>query len=540
MSDSISVKSNLKLDILIKNGWVIDGTGNPMYPADIAIRGDHIVDVGNLCNAQANRVIDATGRLVCPGFIDAHSHTDKTILANPTAQSSIRQGITTEIVGHCGESFAPVTELSIKHSLLNTSEMALSSYNFGEFLDYLSTIGTSNNLSWFVGHSTIREIAGVSGSKVTTEQLSIMSKLVNEAMEAGALGISTGLEFEPGRSASTDEIKVLAKIVGSYGGYYASHIRNRDANVQQAVDEFIDIVKSSSAKGQISHLNIRYNTGAKEGAWQDVVNTMANARKDGYDILADMTPLTHGIGSATAILPEWVFSSGIENTVSILKDPNMRKRLRTECDRYWRFIHRGEWGRVSVQSNNAYPKINGMTFPDIAKLWGKDPWDCYFDILAANGQEMEGIVFVSELFTEEHLREAIGNPLFMLVVDGYSTSIEGELATKTRFPLHYMGMIHFLTHHVRKCHTLTLEDAIRKMTSMPATHFGLKDRGLVHAGYMADIVVFDYEKLHSESTIEKPLSYPIGIDFVIVNGTLVVENGEHNGMRPGRNLLRKN
>jgi N-acyl-D-amino-acid deacylase len=238
------------------------------------------------------------------------------------------------------------------------------------------------------------------------------------------------------------------------------------------------------------------------------------------------------------ILPPWLRAEGVEKAIEMLKDPGTRKRLRNECDRYWRFIHRGEWDRVRMQSNPVFPEINGLDFNQIAALWNKDHWDCYFDILASAGNGMDAVILVARLFSDEHLKETIRNPLYMLVVDGYSTRVDGPLAEETSFPLHFMGMIYFLTHHVRKIKTLSLEEAIRKMTSMPATHFRLKDRGLLRKGMYADIVVFDYERLGTVSTMEKPLAYVKGVDHVFVNGTHIINKAEHTGLRPGRNLLR--
>ena len=240
-----------------------------------------------------------------------------------------------------------------------------------------------------------------------------------------------------------------------------------------------------------------------------------------------------------SILPPWVREEGTARAVEYLRDPAARARLRTDCDRYWRFIHRGEWHRVRMQSNPAFPEINGRTFPEIAQMWDKDPWDCYFDILAAAGSAMDGIVIVAHLFTEEHVAEAISHPLFMLAVDGYSTKIDGPLATQTKYPLHYMGMIHFLTYHVREKHTLRLEEAIRKLTSMTATHFGLKDRGLLRAGGYADVAVFDLDRLEEVSTVEQPLAYARGMGYVLVNGVVVLDEGEHTGAKPGKNLRRQ-
>jgi N-acyl-D-amino-acid deacylase len=271
---------------------------------------------------------------------------------------------------------------------------------------------------------------------------------------------------------------------------------------------------------------------------EQCVAKIDNIRANGFEVLTDMTPLNFGIGQMAGILPPWLRAEGIKKAAEYLKDPETRKKLRTDCDRYWRFIHRGEWDRVRMQSNPVFPEINGLDFNQIADLWKKDHWDCYFDILAAAGERMDGIVLVPRLFSDEHLKETISNPLYMLVVDGYSTTIEGPLSKHTAYPLHYMGMMYFLTHHVRTLHTLSLEEAIRKMTSMPATHFRLKDRGLLRKGMFADVAVFDYEKLDTVSTIEKPLAYAKGVEYVFVNGRQVIDKGNHTGLRPGRNILR--
>ena len=530
------------LDILIRDGWVADGTGNPPYPADVAIQRDTIVDVRPLPGAQAALVIDALGKIVCPGFVDGHSHSDWSIHANPTAESTIRQGITTEIVGQCGLSNAPLTPLS--HP---TVVGRLRTYGYdgptpwsssAEYLDFVAGMGTSCNLAFFVGHNTVRAAAGVSGPQATEEQLAAMEDFVREAMEAGALGLTTGLEFEPGRTAPAAEVQRLVDVVGRYGGWYGSHIRNRDAHLEEAVQEFLTTASRAGVKGQVSHLSVRHNTGAAEGAWERAVASIERSRRQGLPVLADTTPYHDGIGVMQAILPPWLLAEGAERAAALLRDPAVRQRLRSECDRYWRFIHRGEWERVRLLSSNAFPEVCGKTFPEIAEQWGKDPWECYFDILAAEGAQMESALLSARLFTDEHLAQMVGHPLFFLEVDNFTTRVDGPLAERSRHPHGYGGMVHYLTYHVREKHTLRLEEAIRKMTSMPAAHHGLSDRGLLRRGGKADVVVFDYEALEEASTLERPHAYARGVEHVVVNGTPVVHNGEHTGARPGRVLRR--
>ncbi len=530
------------LDILIRGGRLADGTGNPAYPADVAIAGDRIVEIGRLAGAAARRVIDAAGKIVCPGFVDVDSHTDWSILANPTAESTIRQGVTTEVVGHCGNGFAPVSDASRSFIAGRLREFAydgpVSWSTFGEYVDAMARLGTANNLAFMVGHNALRAAAGVVDSRATAPQLAAMKGFVREAMEAGAVGLSSGLEFEPGRLAPTEELVRLAAVVGRYGGMYSSHIRNRDEFLQDAVEEFLAIARSGRTRGEISHLNVRLNTGAPAGAWERAVETVERARRDGLDVLADTTPFTFGTGMMAGILPPWLFEGGTARALERLGDPAIRGRLRGECDRYWRFIHRGEWERVRLQGSVEHPELNGKSFREIAALRGRDEWDCYFDILVEAGPKMDSVQVVGILFTEDHLAEMIRHPLFNLSADTWSSRVDGPLSEVTRFPLPFAGHVHFLTHHVRERGTLRLEDAIRKMTSMPATHFGLRDRGLLRAGHAADVVVFDFGALEDGSTMDEPLAYARGVEEVIVNGALVVDGGEHTGERPGRILRR--
>jgi N-acyl-D-amino-acid deacylase len=265
---------------------------------------------------------------------------------------------------------------------------------------------------------------------------------------------------------------------------------------------------------------------------------MEQSRREGLDVLADMTPLCEGIGLLAGVLPPWLRAAGPEQATAMLRDPTTRQRLRGECDRYWRFLHRGEWHRVRLQASAQFPELNGLTFPEIAALWRKDEWECLFDILAAAGAEMDDVTGVAVLFTAEHVAEMAAHPLFCFAVDGYTSRIDGPLAQRTKHPLSYAGMVHYLTYHVRERRTVPLEEAIRKMTSLPATRFGFTDRGVVRPGARADLVVLDYGQLEDGSTPEQPLAYCRGVEHVLVNGVSVVENGDHTGARPGRVLRR--
>lgn len=527
-------------DIIIKNGRVIDGTGTPAFFADVAVIGDKIDYVGNLDGVEAKQIIDAAGKYVTPGFIDEHSHSDSTIWANPEAQSTIRQGITTEIVGHCGLSESPMSQEVRDHvtvGLISTPEKS----PIGGFSDAFAAIekmGISENMAWLVGHNTLRHLAGLYGSEYTEEQFQIMEKLLRKALEDGCVGFSTGLEFEPGRQATSEEVNRLVSVLKEYDGVYTSHIRNRDSNVLESIQEFVETVRKTHVRGVLSHFNIRSNTGAPENAWWRGNKMMHAAREEGLDILSDMTPLEFGIGQMQAILPAWAMEGGWEETCRILSDPEKRKLLRTDCDRYWRFITRGEWNRVRMQSSPNFPEIIGMTFPEIAKLWEKDEWDCFFDILAAAKDQMPSCIMLGHLFPEQMIIDAITDPMFMMAVDGFTTKTDGDLTEKTAMPLHYMGMMYFFAHYVRDLKVMSLETAVSKVTSMPANFYRLKGRGQIHEGFFADINVFALEELAIHSTFDNPCVYSEGMSYVLVNGVPVIANGEHTHQRPGRNLLR--
>ena len=529
------------LDVLIRGGRVADGTGNPIHPADVALEGDRIVAVERLDGASAERVIDATGKIVCPGFVDVNGHSDWSMFSNPTFESTIRQGVTTEIAGNCGNGFAPATDASRPFIESRLREFAYEGEvawtDFASYLKAVASLRPSSNLGFMVGHNTLRYAAGVERDP-TEDQMVEMEGFVREAMDAGAYGFSSGLEFEPGRHSGTEELVRLAPVAGAQGGWHSSHIRNRDQFLQEAVEEFLTVVRRSGCRGELLHLNVRHRSGAADGAWERAVRTLEASRSAGLDVLTDTTPYPFGTGMMAAILPDWLFEGGVAGALERLRDRQVRRRLRGDCDRYWRFIHKGEWDRVRLQGSPDFPELNGLNFVEISEAWHQDPWDCYFDILAASGPRMESVQLIGTLFTEAHLAEMIAHPLFMLSADTFSSRAEGPLARVLQHPLPYAGHIHFLTHHVRARGTLRLEDAIRKLTSMPARHYGLPDRGLLRPGCAADVVVFDFEKLEDVSTMEKPAAYARGVEHVFVNGVAVVDGGEHTGARPGRILRR--
>jgi len=536
---------SIKADILIKNGRIVDGTGNPNYVADLAIKDGIIQYIGNNPNIEADLTINASGKLVTPGFIDSHSHSDATIWANPECQSTVRQGVTTEIVGQCGM----VGPLFAKHSIESKPGQPLTIYealppegSFKTVFPRIEDMGVSENLMFMCGHNKLREIAGIATSEYTEEQFSIMERHLREALESGYAGFSSGLEFLPGLLATSEEISRLVGIVKEYDGIYTSHIRNRDSDVIAALEEFIDVIQTHRIRGIVSHLSIRENTGAPDNALRDCISRLHEIRdSEGLNILTDMIPSLYAMGPMVTLLPAWVTAGGWENARKILADPQQRRILRTDCDRYWRFIHRGEWDRVRVQFAPAFPEIAGLSFPEVAKKWQKDEWDCLFDILmsARHLTEVRHTTMTSRAFSEEDVVESITDPLFMWAVDGYTSVVDGPLAAETSNPKHYKDMMYFLTHHIRDNKVISLEKGISKLTSLPASFYKLRKRGQILEGFIADINVFDLDALKVSATFENPYVYSTGMDYVLVNGVPVIAAGDHTHARPGM-VLRGN
>ncbi|WP_245607131.1 N-acyl-D-amino-acid deacylase family protein [Pseudonocardia spinosispora] len=524
-------------------GWVVDGTGAAPVRADVGVRGDRIEVVGTGA-WTAGEIIDVTGLTVVPGFIDPHSHSDWSILGNRDAHSTIRQGVTTEIVGNCGITHAPVSD-----AMLPQTQRTLRGYGYtGEvswrsFPELLRTVhgsdgGTAQNLAWLVGHTALREAAGVRGTRVSSESTAAMIALLAEALDAGALGLSTGLEYGAGRDADTAELIEVAGALRRHGGIYASHIRNRDTRLLESVGEFLTIASKHQLRAQISHLNVRHDTGAPVGAWRDAVQMLGSARLGGLDVLADITPLCDGIGLAVGLLPSWLLDEGYSEAARRLADPRVRGRVRSDCDRYWRFVHRGQWDRVGVLRSPGSPELEGESIPRAAAQRGQDCWDVFFDLLAAAGADMADVQLLGRLFTPEHVADAVSHPLFCLGVDGFTSRLDGPLADRTRHPLFVTGHTHYLAHHVLRHNTLRLEEAVRKMTSMVADRFGILDRGRVVAGSYADLAVLDLDVLAGEDTGTYRGSYAVGVPHVLVNGVAVVRDSVHLGTRAGRHLSR--
>jgi N-acyl-D-amino-acid deacylase len=522
-------------DITIRGGRIMDGSSTPWFRGDVGISGDRIAAVGDLSAAEARTNIDATDKVVCPGFVDCHSHSDLTILANREASSSIFQGVTTEIVGNCGLGFAPITDKSRKgmekYIQGFCSDVPVDWFTFGEYLNRIEN-GIAINIGLLVGHGVVRRaVMGTEHRTPARDEMEAMERLAAESLDAGALGLSFGLEYLPGRVADAEELRRLCAVAARRNKVTAWHVRNRDRKFVEAVDEAISVTQETGAALQLSHLSAKPGSSAR--AWNRVMETVRLARAEGHDVQCDMIPYTVGPGLLSTILPDWVSRGSTEQVQARLRDPVVRAQLVAESDRYWLLFYYREWDKLTLTASRSHPDWIGMTFREIGEAAGKDPFDCVYDILADEGETMDQVWINGVLFSEGDVAEWISDPLFCIGSDGWTTKNDGPLAEVTNHPSCYGWTPRVIQKYVREMRTMRLEEAIRKMTSMPATRFGLTDRGMLRANMVADVIVFDEDDFQTRATYFKPHVYAEGMAYVIVNGRIALREGTPTGVLSG-------
>ena len=542
-------------DIVIKEGLIVDGSGRPGFKADLAVKGGRIAKIDEVIDVEADRIINAEGLAVCPGFIDIHTHSDFVLLVNPKAESKVRQGVTTEVVGNCGGSAAPARGAALERAKRIMSGYGIDGVEWTSFSDYLNLLerkGIAINVVALVGHGTVRQCAlGMENRPPTERELQEMKSLVAEAMEAGAFGMSSGLVYPPGRYASIEELIELCKVVASYGGIYASHIRGERETIVEAVKEAIEIGRRSGVSVQISHHP------AKIGGWgksKETLRLIEEAREEGIDVNCDMHPYIAGSTGLSALLPPWVQEGGPEKIVQRLKNEELRKKIRQDmieekipgpgpCG----LVKRGMWDKLMLADCEKNKGLIGLNFEEIARRRGKDPFEAYFDLLVE--EEARGMV-VGFYYNEEDIRRVLLHPTSMIGSDGYALAPYGPLGKGKMHPRSYgtfpMVFRKYVRGESRKeliyddgAKLLTLEKAVMKMTSVTAKKLGLKDRGLLKEGMRADIVILDPKRVADKATYLDPYQYPEGIEYVIVNGELVIDEREHTGSLPGMVLRHK-
>ena len=528
-------------DIRIKNAHIVDGTGSRRFKADIGIEGSEIAEVGGLRSAKAVETIDASGLVAAPGFIDMHSHSDFTLLINPKAESKIRQGITTEVIGNCGGSAAPLNE-AIKDELKKTvpilaeAGLKLDWSTMKEYLDRLERQGLAVNVVSLVGHENVRVHAiGYANRAPIETELEEMKKKLAEAMEEGAFGMSTGLIYPPGCYAKTDELIELAKVVESYGGIYASHIRGEGDTLFSSVKEAIEIGEKAKVPVEISH----HKAGGKTN-WGKVEQTLEminEARAKGIDVTCDVYPYTAGSFGLAAMLPHWAHEGGSKELIERLKDAKIREKISKEIQEgtaEWPSpLKSAGWDATLIARSKRHPEFEGKSIAEIAQASRMSPSEFAFDLLI---EENASVSVVRFAMCEEDVKQVLQYPFSMIGSDSSTVAPYGVLGQGKPHPRGYGTFPRVLGKYVREERVLALENAVRKMTSLPARKLGLEARGLLKEGMRADITVFNPETVLDKATYVNPHQYPKGIEYVLVNGKVILRKSAHTGALAGQAL----
>ncbi|HTP97382.1 MAG TPA: D-aminoacylase [Burkholderiales bacterium] len=529
----------MQCDILIRGGTVYDGSGAAGVRADVAIAHGRIAAIGRDLAATAAKVVDAAGLAVAPGFIDIKTHSDFTLPINPKAESKVRQGVTTEIVGHCGFSVAPLLpdKVELLRDYLSPSApwLPFRALSFGEYLDGFPR--TAVNAGMLVGHNTLRLMAmGMDARAPSAAERARMIELLERALAAGALGLSTGLFTAPGCYARRDEIVALAQVLRRHGAGYFTHLRDESSRVVEAVEEAIDVAETCGVHTQIVHLKCSgSDSWGKAGA---VLALLDAARARGVAVDCDAYPYTAGSNPLKNLLPQWVQAGGVEAMLARLAEPAARERIRADLGRdglnNWGRIP--SWDSVRVSISPHLPRHAGRTFAQIAAERGADPLDTVCDYLIEDRGATRVLVFA---IAEDDVRTIVCSPSALIGSDGNCVADYGVVAQGTPHPRFYGTFPRVIGRYVREQNALALERAIHKMTGAPARVLGLADRGLLETGYCADVTMFDPADFVDRATYEAPHQYPSGArTTVIVNGVFVVEDARHTGALPGKVLRR--
>ena len=527
-------------DLLIKRGRIVDGSGGAGYVADLAVKGDRIAAIGNLSKATATRVIDAQGLVVAPGFIDMLGQSETYLLIDPRAMSKVMMGVTTEITGE-GESIGPINARQIKEQedFLRRFNLTVDWRTLDEYFKRLEKQGSGVNLGTFVGATQVREyVIGYDDRQPTPSELEQMKKLVGEAMLDGALGVSTSLQYVPARFAKTDELVELAKVARQFGGLYATHQRSEANTIDASLDEVFEIAKKAQIPVEIWHLKTAYKN--NWGRMPQVLARIKQARDQGLDITADIYPYIAGSTSLSASLPPWALEGGTEKMLARLRDPDMRQRLKKEISEVqtaWENIYLGSGGPggvlISAVVNRELEPLQGKRISEIAVEQKKDPLDALFDLILADNGQTGAIYF---MMSEADMRAAMQAPFVSFCTDSGSRATDGPLAGSKSHPRGWGTYPRILGRYVRDEKLLSLEAAIHKATGAPAARVGFRDRGLLREGMFADIAIFDAGKIIDRATFEMPNQYPVGVEYVLVNGQISVDKGQRTAALAGRVL----
>jgi len=533
-----SVPFDGSYDVVIRGGTVFDGTGAPGRVADVAIAGDRIVAVGDVSDAWARRTVDARGLAVAPGFINMLSWANESLLADGLSQSDIRQGVTLEVMGE-GSTMGPLTPKMKEEMLKQQSDVKyeIAWTTFGEYFEHLERRGVATNVASFLGAATVREyVVGLENRKANAAELKRMQELVREAMREGAFGVGSSLIYAPGNFADTEELVALTAAAHEYGGGYISHIRSEADRYYEAIDELIEIGRRTGAPVTMYHMK---PAGKKN--WhksQGGIDRLNAARKAGIDVSANIYPYTAGATGLDASMPLWVQEGGIDKWVERLKTPAIRARVLREMRapaRGWENIYHATGGPdqvilIAFKSERLKP-LTGKTLAEVSKMRGVSPEDAMIDLVIEDHTRVGTAYFIMH---EDNIRRNIAWPWTAVGSDAESLAPEGAFLKANPHPRAYGAFARFFAKYVREEKVISLAEGIRRVTGLPAQQLRIRDRGCLRQGCMADVVVFDPDKIQDHATFARPHQYSTGVSHVFVNGVQVLRDGEHTGAKPGR------
>jgi N-acyl-D-amino-acid deacylase len=535
---SVRIGSSPQYDTIIRHGTVYDGSGGPGVVADVAIVGDSIAAIGDLSSAHSQREIEARGLAVAPGFINMMSHSEETLIADGRAQSTIRQGVTLEVMGEA-DTPAPLTPELKKYNLEQQSDIKypIEWTTFGEYFEYLEKRGISPNVASLVGATTVREnVLGFADRAPNAAELAHMQAIVRQAMEEGALGVGSALIYAPGFYAKTDELIALMKAAAPYGGLYASHMRSEGNKLLEAVDELLRIAREANVPAEIYHLKA---AGVDNwGKLPAVIAKVDSARRAGAHITADMYTYIAGATGLNATMPPWVQEGGYPEWAKRLKDPAIRARVAAEMkqptDKWENFFYGvGSPDKIVLVGfkPDSLKPLTGKTLADVARMRGKPADEVAMDLVIQNGTDVGTVYF---LMSEDNVRREVRIPWVSFGADAGAMAPEGVFLKSSTHPRAYGNFARLLGRYVRDEKLVPLGEAIRRLAALPAENLKLKRRGMLKPGYFGDVVVFDPARVQDRATFENPHQYSTGVVDVFVNGTQVLKDGEHTGAKPGR------
>ncbi|MBK8515343.1 MAG: D-aminoacylase [Saprospiraceae bacterium] len=533
-----SCASKETYDVIIKNGQILDGSGNPAFTGDIGIKGDTIAAIGDLKNATGKTEIDATGLVVAPGFINMLSWATESLIEDGKSQGDIRQGVTLEVFGE-GESMGPLNE-KMKTQLIKDQgdiKYDVKWTTLGEYLEYLVKKGISPNVASFVGATTIRIYElGYEDRKPSVTELDSMKLLVQQAMEEGALGVGSSLIYAPAFYSSTNELIELCKVASRYDGMYISHMRSEGVRLLESLDELIKIAHDANIRAEVYHL--KQSGKDNWGKYDNLVAKIDSARKAGLHITTDMYNYIAGATGLDASMPPWVQEGGYDQWAARLKDPKIRTKvmaeMRNPTNKWESLMHAcGSPDKILLIGfkNDTLKYLTGKTLTEVAKIRNKSPEETAMDLVIQDGSRVGTIYF---LMNEDNVKKQIALPWMSFGSDAESSAPEGVFLKSNTHPRAYGNFSRLLGKYVRDEKVIPLEEAIHKLTNLPATNLKIKNRGLIKAGYFSDIVVFNPKEIQDHATFEKPHQYATGMKHVFVNGIQVLKDGEHTGALPGQ------